>query len=121
MSKANLSLRFLIELGAIIIFGIYGSSLSDSGFRFVLAILFPLLLAVIWGVFAVKDDPSRSGKTVIRTPGIIRLLLELLIFISATGMLFHLGYPILGWTLGSATVFHYTLSFKRISWLLKQK
>ncbi|MDX2430042.1 MAG: YrdB family protein [Bacteroides sp.] len=121
MNKLNLLLRFLLEVGAIVSFGIWGSSLTDSGFRYVLAILFSMLFAVLWGVFAVKDDPSRSGKTVIQTPGAIRLFLELLLFGAATCMLFHLGYPILGWTLGAATVFHYIISFKRILWLLKQK
>ena len=121
MNKANLLLRFLMELTAILIFGIWGYSLTDSGFRILMAIFFPLLFATLWGVFAVKDDPSRSGKTVIQTPGTLRLFLELALFGSAAGMLFDLGYTTPGWVLGGVVLLHYIISHKRIRWLLKQK
>jgi Protein of unknown function (DUF2568) len=117
----NLSLRFLLELAAIIIFGYWGYSLGGDGTRILLAILFPLLFAVLWGVFAVKGDPSRSGKTVVQTPGIIRLLLELGLFGAAAWMMLNLDYSTGALIFGSAVVIHYFISFDRISWLLKQK
>lgn len=110
-----------MELGAIITFGIWGYSLSDSGPKILLAILFPLLFAILWGVFAVKDDPSRSGKTVIPTPGFLRMLLELALFGSAICMLFDLDYDHAGALLVIAVGGHYIFSFDRIRWLLKQK
>jgi hypothetical protein len=51
-------------------------------------ILIPLLAATAWGVFNVKGDPSRSGKAPVPVPGIVRLLLELAFFGSATLALF---------------------------------
>lgn len=121
MKQANLALRFLMELAAIVTFGIWGYSLSDSGFRIVPAILLPLLFATLWGVFATKNDPSRSGKTVIPTPGALRLLLELALFAAATWMLYELAHQTLAIVFGCITLLHYIYSYKRIAWLLKQK
>ena len=117
----NLGFRFLLELAAIIVFGYWGHSLAGDGTGILLAILFPLLFAVLWGVFAVKGDPSRSGKTVVQTPGIIRLLLELGLFGAAAWMMLDLDYSTVALIFGSAVVIHYFISFDRISWLLKQK
>ncbi len=117
----NLILRFLLELVAIIVFGYWGYSLVGDGIRILLAILFPLLFAFLWGVFAVRGDPSRSGKTVVHTPGIIRLLLELGLFGAAAWMMLDLDYTTIALIFGLAVVIHYFISFDRISWMLKQK
>jgi len=117
----NLALRFLLELVAIFTFGYWGHSLVGDGTRILLAILFPLLFAVLWGVFAVKGDPSRSGKTVIKTPGILRLMLELVLFGAAAWMMLDLDYTTVALIFGVAVVIHYFISFDRIAWLLKQK
>ena len=117
----NQALRFFLELVAIFAFGVWGHSLTVEGSRILLAILFPLLFAVLWGVFAVKGDPSRSGKTVVQTPGILRLLLELGLFGAAAWMMLDLDYSTIALIFGSAVVIHYFISFDRISWLLKQK
>ncbi len=117
----NLALRFLLELAAIFAFGFWGYFLAGDGTRILLAILFPLLFAVLWGVFAVRGDPSRSGKTVVQTPGIIRLLLELALFGAAAWMMLDLDHSLIALIFGSAVVIHYFISFDRISWLLKQK
>jgi hypothetical protein len=120
-NPVNLVFRFLLELAAIFVFGLWGHSLADGGVRILLAILFPLLFALLWGVFAVKGDPSRSGKTVVQTPGIVRLLLELMLFGAAAWMMLLLDYTLPALIFGLAVVIHYFLSFDRIAWLLKQK
>jgi len=117
----NLVLRFFLELIAIFAFGYWGHSLAGDGMRIPMAILFPLLFAVLWGVFAVRGDPSRSGKTVVRTPGIVRLILELGLFGAAAWMLLDLDYSMIALIFGLTVVIHYFLSFDRIAWLLKQK
>ena len=121
MKKVNRALRFLMEVAAIVTFGIWGYALTGSGLRIVWAILMPLLFAALWGIFAVKDDPSRSGKTVVNTPGIVRLILELTLFGTAVWMLFDLGYSTLEWILAGAVILHYISSLDRIGWLLKKK
>lgn len=117
----NGAVRFLLELGAIIAYAIWGYRQAESSLRILLAIGLPLFFAALWGIFAVKDDPSRSGKTVVQTPGTIRLLLELGLFILAVLMLLDLGYSMLGWIFGGIVLLHYLISYNRIAWLLKQK
>jgi len=123
MSKnpINLALRFLLELTAIITFGAWGYSLSEGGLRFIYALFFVIVFAALWGVFAVKGDPSRSGKTVVHTPGLLRLILELALFGAASWMLFHLGYSLPAWIFSGLLAAHYLSSYDRIAWLVKQK
>ncbi len=117
----NLALRFLLELAAIITMGIWGYHISYGALGIIFALLLPLGFAILWGVFAVPNDPSRSGKTVIATPGIIRLLLELSLFATATWMMRDLGYSQIWWIFGIVVLIHYVISHERVSWLLKQK
>ena len=123
MSKnpVNLAIRFILEVGAILTFGIWGFQVSDKWTQYLFVILLPLTFALIWGVFAVKNDPSRSGKTVVPTPGLIRLIIELGLFGAATWMIFNLDSVILGWIFGPIVLLHYVISYDRIVWLLKQK
>lgn len=121
MNPINGALRFLLELTAIFCFGLWGYHRSDSGLRFLFALLLPIVFALLWGIFAVRDDPSRSGKTVVSTSGWIRLLLELGLFSAATLMLLDLKYTIAGEIFGALVLFHYAISHRRIAWLLKQK
>ncbi len=81
MSKnpINLALRFLLELAAIASLVIWIIKEFEGIPMLVLVISVPVLFASIWGIFAVKGDPSRSGKTVVQTPGWARLILELLL------------------------------------------
>ena len=123
MSKhpVNLAIRFVLEVGAIISFGIWGLRLTDHWVAYILVIILPLLFASLWGVFAVPGDPSRSGKTVVPTPGLIRLILELGLFGAATWMLLNLGYTRLWWIFAAIVFLHYVFSYDRVIWLLKQK
>ena len=117
----NLGVRFLLELAALIIFGFWGWSISGGGLRFVLAILFPVLAAILWGTFAVIDDPSRSGKAPVPVPGLIRLILEILFFTLAAIAFFQIGNQNYAWIFTGAVVIHYLLSSDRVLWLLQQK
>lgn len=123
MSKnpVNLALRFLMEFVALLTFGKWGYSLSGTWTAILLAIFMAAMFAGLWGVFAVRDDPSRSGKTVVPTSGPVRLVLELALFGAATWMLFNLGFNTPAWIYGAVVILHYALSWDRIAWLLKQK
>lgn len=114
----NLTVRFLLELSALFVLGLWGWQQREDGLRFVLAIGIPLLLAVLWGVFAVPNDPSRSGKAPVPVPGWLRLLLELAFFGLAVWALAGLGYSIAAWLLGLLVFVHYLVSYDRIRWLL---
>jgi len=115
----NLAVRFLLEILALLALGAWARARFPGALGFVLMILVPLLAATAWGIFNVKGDPSRSGKAPAPVPGIVRLLLELAFFGSATWALFSLNTTF-GWIFGAVTLLHYILSYDRIAWLLKR-
>jgi ABC-type amino acid transport system permease subunit len=115
----NLTLRFLLEIAALAAAGYWGWTQNEGAIRWLLVIGLPLLLAILWGTFAVPDDPSRSGQAPVPTPGYLRLLLELAIFTAASIALFASQRYTAGWLLAGITLFHYVISYDRIAWLLK--
>ena len=113
----NLAIRFLLEIVALLVMGIWGWGQSEDWWRFILAFGVPILAATIWGVFAVPDDPSRSGAAPIPVPGSLRLMIELSIFIFSVWALFDLSYNKLGMVLGLIILIHYVFSYDRVIWL----
>lgn len=117
----NLAVRFLLEMAALIAIGYWGWQQSDNLLLQIgLALGLPLIAAILWGTFAVRDDPSRSGKAPVPVPGWVRLVLELALFAIATWTLFATGATISGWIMGVVTTIHYGLSYDRLHWLLRQ-
>mgnify|MGYP006302733779 CR=1 FL=1 len=116
----NLGIRFVLEVTALTTFAIWGWNNGPGWWRVAAAIGLPVFFAAIWAVFAVKDDPSRSGKTVVPTKGFIRLFLELLFFGLASLALFDLGFNVPGLVFSILVLLHYAFSCDRIIWLLRQ-
>lgn len=116
----NLGLRFILEMTALFAFSFWGWKQHDGWLRVLLAILLPLFIAIIWGVFAVPNDPSRSGKTVVVTPGWIRLIIELSIFGFSIWAFSDLGYFAVAYILSGLIVVHYLFSLSRVKWLLRK-
>ena len=83
MTPTNLTLRFLLEVAALVGLGLWGWSLSVGVVALTLATTFPLSAAIAWGTFNVPGDPSRSGNAPVPVPGAVRLVLELAVL--ATG------------------------------------
>lgn len=52
----NLTVRFFLELTALIAMGFWGWKQGEGLLRFVLALSIPIVAAVMWGVFAVPND-----------------------------------------------------------------
>ncbi len=121
MSPINLFIRFLLELSALVSIGIWARSFSYGVKGWLIAFIVPIVFAVIWGVFAVRNDPSRSGKTVVQTPGIIRLIIELGIFGIAFLGLYFSGYLSLAFIFGALVLVHYLWAYKRVIWLVSGK
>lgn len=116
----NLIIRFALEVIALISVGIWGWKQSDGWIRFGLAILIPIIFAVVWGVFAVPNDPSRSGSAPIVTPGFIRLIIELGFFAFAIWSLHHSGFTRASLIFGIVVLLHYLVSYDRVIWLLSK-
>jgi hypothetical protein len=120
MNAANLILRFLLELAALVGFATLAWQSVSGWWRFVVALLVILIAMALWGVFAVPDDPSRSGKAPVPVPGAVRLVLELTILLGGA-YAWHLGgHTLVAGIFAALIVFHYVLSAERIMWLLQQ-
>lgn len=120
MLSINSLLRFLLEIWALIALGQWGYSLSDTSTKYFYAIVIPLVFAICWGVFAVQGDPSRSGQTVISTPGWIRLIFECVFFGLAVFSWYQLDKPQGAGLMFILIVIHYAIDYKRVHWLLNQ-
>ncbi len=116
----NLAIRFILELSALVSVGVWGWRQNDGWLRFVLAIGIPVILAAIWGTFAVPEDPSRSGGAPIVTSGVLRLIIELAFFGIAVWALYDIGFIKISIALGIIVILHYIFSYDRIIWLLSQ-
>ena len=116
----NLLFRFLLELFVLGIAAIWSWQNFEDWQGTVLAIVIPFVMAVIWGSFAVPDDPSRSGKAPVPIPGAARLMLELLFFSFALWCLFDLGFSGFAKVFALLVLLHYILSGDRIRWMLKK-
>lgn len=116
----NLAIRFLLELTALMALGFWGWAQSESWLKFLYVIGIPVIFATVWGVFAVPDDPSRSGAAPVPVHGILRLVIELGIFALAVLALRDLGHIKLGWGLGLIVAVHYIISYDRIAWLVRK-
>ena len=116
----NLLFRFLLELIVLGVVAIWSWKTFQDWQGTVLAIVIPFVMAVIWGSFAVPDDPSRSGKAPVPIPGAARLLLELLFFSFAVWCLFDLGFSGFAKAFALLVLLHYIMSGDRIRWMLKK-
>ncbi len=116
----NLGFRFLLEVMAYLALGYWGWTRAEGWLRIVLAIGIPVLAAVLWGTFAVPDDPSRSGNAPVPIPGIVRLMLEFVFFGLGVWALYSTGFAGVSVAFGALVIVHYLVSYDRILWLVKQ-
>lgn len=117
----NLALRLLLEIIAYLAMAYWGWTQHSDIMRFVWVIGLPLFWMIVWGTFAVPDDPSRSGKAPVPVPGLVRLLLEAAYFATATWAINASGFGLGAIIFAIVVVIHYALSYDRIHWLLTQK
>ncbi|MEP6566895.1 MAG: DUF2568 domain-containing protein [Mesorhizobium sp.] len=113
-------MRFLLELAALLGLGMAGWSLSGGLWRWIDALALPLGAAVLWGTFAVLNDPSRSGRAPVPVPGAVRLVLELTILFGGAAGFYAAGYTTTGIVVALLITISYAFSLDRLSWLLKQ-
>ena len=116
----NLLIRFLLELTALIALGFWGWRNGEGAFRYALAIIIPVIIAAVWGTFAVPDDPSRSGSAPIAVAGYLRLAVELTVFCFAIWALYDTKFVKSSWIMGAVVAVHYMVSYDRIMWLINQ-
>ena len=118
-NSPNLILRFLLEVAALISLGMWGRSLAEGTTGIFMMFLIPAIAAVLWGIFNVKGDPSRSGKAPVPVPGWVRLTLELVFFGVSVRALATFRTSV-GIVFGVLVIIHYLFSIDRIKWLLSR-
>jgi hypothetical protein len=115
----NLALRFGLELGALAGLGLAAWTLTPSSVRWAAVTLVPTTATVIWGVFNVVGDPSRSGAAPVEVSGWIRLAIEALILGGGAAAMAFAGRRDIGIIFALLVAFHYAASTSRIEWLVQ--
>ena len=118
MAGWNLALRFGLELAALVGLAMGAWEVSSGWVRWVAVILVPLTATVVWGVFNVVGDPSRSGKAAVEVPVRVRLGIEFLVFAGGAGGFNLSGRPIAALVFVFLVLTHYAFSIARIRWIL---
>ncbi len=116
--RANLGLRFLLEAGLFACIAVAAIANYDGATAWTASTVGIAVAAGTWGVFAVPNDPSRSGKTVVVTPGAVRLVIELALFAIVVAWLLVGESYVAAALLGSGAIVHYAAWPARIRWLL---
>ena len=119
MLKANLALRFLLELAMLASLAVAPAIALDGWSRWIWVVIAPIGAMGLWGSFATPDDPSRSGSTIVPTPGPVRLLLELGLFTVGVGLLVWAGLWQLAAAFAAGVIVHYLAWPARIRWMMK--
>ena len=111
--------RFALEVIAVVFVGMWGSTFISGWPSFYMGVFCSFLFMLIWGLFNVPGDPSRSGKAPIAIPGKLRLILELLLFIWATVALENVAGMSFGIVYFVAVVAHNIHIKERTVWIWK--
>ena len=119
MAGWNLALRFGLELGALAGLGLAAWKFTPDPARWVAVAFVPISAALIWGVFNVLDDPSRSGAAPVEVGGWARLAIELAILTAGVATFAMVGRWEVGIVMAVLIVAHYAASTSRIEWLVE--
>ncbi|MCM3628427.1 YrdB family protein [Paenibacillus glycanilyticus] len=91
MKALILTLFFVLELAALVVFGYWGYQLrSAEVFRILLAVAAPLAVAILWGLFL----SPKASVPIFTYP--VRTALKLVVFLVASAALFVTGHDKLG-------------------------
>ena len=115
----NLALRFLLELAALAGLAAAAWTFGSGLGRWVAVVAVPVAAAAIWGLFNVRNDPSRSGSAPVEVTGSVRLLIEVVILGGGAAALAFATNPALGIVFALAIGGHYLASVDRVEWLIR--
>lgn len=118
MAGWNLALRFGLELTALFGLGFAAWKLLSGPVRMAAIVIVPVIAAVLWTVFNVVGDPSRSGAAPVEVPGWTRLIVELAVLGAGAAAIVVAGRRDIGVVYAALIVFHYAVSMSRVQWLL---
>ena len=117
-NRVNLGLRFLLELVALVGLGMLGRSLADGMLGIVLMIAVPVVGAVLWASFRTQGDRAASDQAPVMVPGVVRLVIEAIIFGGGVYGYLITGRSMVGLVFGVILLLHYVASYDRVLWML---
>jgi hypothetical protein len=120
MKGLALGLRFLLEIAALVVVGMFAWLELPGVWAWIGAFGLPLAMIVIWGTFNVPGDPSRGGGAPIAVSGVVRLVIETLFFGAAVAAAMVVASLSAGLAFLCGVVISYALYEERIKWLLEQ-
>ncbi len=118
MAPWNLALRFGLELAALGGLALGGWNLASGPTRVFTVVAAPVVGAVAWGVFNVRNDPSRSGAAPVEVSGLMRLAVELTVLGAGVAGFAIAGFGGAGAVLATLIIIHYLASHRRLAWLV---
>ncbi len=118
---AILAVRFLLELLGLAAFAYWGWAIGGGGIAGgVVATVFVIAAAAVWGVFRVRHDPPGKTDHPVIVPGPVRLAIEIAFFALAAAGLWLGGSRAASETLMTGVVVLYIVTWDRQRWLLRQ-
>ncbi|MFP3880978.1 MAG: YrdB family protein [Actinomycetota bacterium] len=120
MRVLALGLRFFLELFVLAAVGTFVWGSLDGTIAWIGAIGAPLLMAVVWGTFAVPRDPSRSDGAPVAVSGLVRIVIEVVFFGAGVFALAALANVYTAIAIALTIVVQYAMLGDRFRWLLDQ-
>ena len=114
----NLALRFLLEIVMLVTLGYWGWHTNSGWMQYAAALGLPIIAAVLWGVFRIQNDPKPAP---IEVPGIVRLLIEWLLFGATVLALYSLGHFTWSVIVAITVKLHYIVSYDRTWAMLRNR
>ena len=121
LGPANAGFRFLLEVAALVCWGIVGWQIADGVVRWILVIVLPVAAATVWGTFRAPGDHSAGGGAPVAVHGMVRLVIEFVVLLGAALLAAIVWRPTPGLALGALIVIHYVTTTARVRWLLAQR
>ena len=120
----QLGLRFVLEIAALVAWGMAGWELTgDTGaglVRWLVALVAVAVAAGLWGTFRVDGDSGGDNEAPVAVPGTVRLVLELVVLLGGAVAVTWAGQTVFGVVLGILVAAHYVTTMNRVTWLLSQ-
>ncbi len=110
------ALAFLLEIVALVSYGRWAWYTVTGPLRVPATVALPIGVATLWGVFATAGAQA-SGRTVVETPGPVRLLLELAVLGGAVVALYRTGARVPALIVAVLLAVHLATTYNRLRWL----
>jgi Protein of unknown function (DUF2568) len=120
----QLGLRFVLEIAALVAWGMTGWELAGDAWngllRWLLALVLVSVAAGAWGTFRVDGDSGGDNEAPVRVPGTVRLVIELVVLLGGAVAVTWAGETAFGVVLGLLVAGHYATTMQRVTWLVSQ-